>query len=52
MQKIANLVTEYGDASFDCGEHSDGDYSVLAEKLKTARKRLMDLIAMHVYNDN
>lgn len=44
MLKVAELVTRYGDASYDCGEHSGERYEDCVEKLRDARKALMQFV--------
>jgi hypothetical protein len=41
MLQIAELVTAYGDASYDCGALSGVEYEGCVEKLREARKALM-----------
>lgn len=45
MLQIAELVTKYGDASYDCGEHSGDGYEDCVEKLREARKQLMRFVS-------
>lgn len=44
MLQVAELVTKYGDASYDCGEHSGDEYGDCVEKLREARKALMQFL--------
>lgn len=45
MQRISELVTAYGDASYDCGEQSGGRYEICCvEKLRESRKALMQYL--------
>lgn len=44
MLQIAELVTAYGDASYDCGEHSSDGYEGCVEKLRETRKSLMQFL--------
>jgi len=44
MFKVAELVTAYGDASYDCGEHSGDGYGSCVDKLRDARKALMKFV--------
>jgi hypothetical protein len=44
MFKIAELVTAYGDASYDCGEYSGDEHGDCVEKLREARKSLMQFL--------
>jgi len=48
MLKVAELVTAYGDASYDCGEHSGDGYGSCVEKLRNARKDLMRFVYENV----
>lgn len=48
MLQIAELVTKYGDASYDCGEHSGDGYAVCVETLRDARKALMKFVSENV----
>lgn len=48
MLQIAELVTKYGDASYDCGEHSGDRYEDCVEKLRDARKSLMKFVSENV----
>ncbi len=44
MLQIADLVTSYGDASYDCGALSGVEYDGCLEKLREARKALMQFL--------
>jgi hypothetical protein len=45
MLKVAELVKAYGDASFNCGEHSGGEgYEICLQGLRDARKALMQFV--------
>lgn len=44
MLQVAELVTKYGDASYECGEHSGDRYGDCVEKLREARKALMQFL--------
>ncbi len=48
MLKVAELVTAYGNASYDCGEHSGDGYGNCVEKLRDARKALMHFVYENV----
>lgn len=48
MLQIAELITKYGDASYDCGEHSGDGYEACVEKLRDARKSLMKFVSENV----
>jgi hypothetical protein len=48
MAEVVKMLTEYGDASFDCGEHSGDGYEDVNERRKAARKRLLQFVASHI----
>jgi len=44
---LEKLISEYGDASFDCGEAPSDDYvayEVIAKRCAEAKKRLLEYI--------
>lgn len=47
LEQIRQLAIEYGNATFDCGEHNDESsepYEAISKKASAALERLMDAV--------